>query len=448
MKRKFRAFTLVELLVVIAIIGILIALLLPAVQAAREAARRMQCTNNLAQLGVALQNYEAAHEVLPPGVVDSTGPIYSLPEGYHMSWIVQILPFIEQGVAHKHIDFGYGAYSRKNRRVAEISIATLGCPSTWGGSPGAAVNYAGCHHDVEKQIDADDHGMFFLNSELRTQEVPDGASHTIFLGEKLDDESNLGWMSGTRSTLRNTGVPINGTKMLSAQEGYEVIDFWDSAVESDYGMGGMPEGEENRATPEDDLPIQVTETQRAAMKYVGGFNSYHPGVANFLFGDGSVKPLTDVMDFGVYHNLDTATTENCSSRIDSDEEATHEEIPPNRLHRRLSAPVDRRRGDLRGGHHVGARHGTRTQMERLGLLRAGRAGVWNGHGVLFGDVLWHPEPRFASGYCRRCPVRSAHARPLGDSQLPAGGTGRRGRSGWVCRCRPLSEAAAHNGRSG
>src|SRR5216684_1150993 len=72
-------FTLIELLVVIAIIAVLIALLLPAVQAAREAARRAQCVNNLMQLGIALQNYESAHEVLPPGVVNETGPILEQP---------------------------------------------------------------------------------------------------------------------------------------------------------------------------------------------------------------------------------------------------------------------------------------------------------------------------------------------------------------------------------
>lgn len=303
MRYPSRGFTLVELLVVIAIIGILIALLLPAVQAAREAARRMQCTNNLSQLGLALQSYEAAYEVLPPGVVDSTGPIFNGPEGYHMSWIVQILPFFEQRVAYKHIDFAYGAYAKKNRPVAEIQIDTLTCPSSWGGGPGT-VNYAGCHHDLEKQIDADDHGMFFLNSELRTQEVPDGASHTIFLGEKLDDESNLGWMSGTRATLRNTGTPINGTKMLGAAEGYEVIDFWGEAAAEEYGyIGDDSEDAAKAEETEVEVPIRLTENQKAAMKYVGGFNSQHPCVANFLLGDGSVRALADVMDFGVYQQL-------------------------------------------------------------------------------------------------------------------------------------------------
>src|SRR6187431_609282 len=93
--RRSRGFTLIELLVVIAIIAVLIALLLPAVQQAREAARRAQCKNSLCQIGLAIHNYEMAHNVLPPGSVNPTGPVRSEPIGYHMSWAVQILPYLE-----------------------------------------------------------------------------------------------------------------------------------------------------------------------------------------------------------------------------------------------------------------------------------------------------------------------------------------------------------------
>ena len=127
--RRCPGFTLVELLVVIAIIGILIALLLPAIQAAREAARRVQCANNLVQLGIALHNYELAHEVFPPGVVNATGPIRNEPQGYHMSWIVQILPYIDEGNAYDMIDFKVGVYDKKQIPVRKHSIVTLHCPS-------------------------------------------------------------------------------------------------------------------------------------------------------------------------------------------------------------------------------------------------------------------------------------------------------------------------------
>src|SRR3954449_786037 len=127
---RARGFTLIELLVVIAIIAVLIALLLPAIQSAREAARRAQCVNNLMQLSIALQNYESAHEVLPPGVVNDTGPIASAPKGYHFSWMVQILPYIEQKNVYRHLDFKKGAYDQSNQTARAVTIQSFLCPSS------------------------------------------------------------------------------------------------------------------------------------------------------------------------------------------------------------------------------------------------------------------------------------------------------------------------------
>ncbi len=123
------AFTLVELLIVITIIGILIALLLPAVQAARESARRMSCLNNLTQIGMALSNYDTAHEVLPPGTIDKQGPIHNVPKGYHISWVVQLLPYLDEQTMFRNVDFTVGAYNAKNAAVRAIELPMFVCPT-------------------------------------------------------------------------------------------------------------------------------------------------------------------------------------------------------------------------------------------------------------------------------------------------------------------------------
>jgi len=284
-KRLRRGFTLVELLVVIAIIGILIALLLPAIMAAREAARRASCMNNLSQLGVALQNYQSAHEVLPPGVVNPEGPIRNIPEGNHISWLVQLLPYIEEKSTFKHVDLSVGAYHANNAPARAIGISLFVCPSYYGteciGDPPTAwlSNYAGCHHDVEAPIDEDNHGVLFLNSRISSRDVTDGTTHTIYVGEKLGSAAELGWMSGTRATLRNTGTMIGQTAWDESG-----ADRWGAAAEVD--------------------ELADTDDADAKALRVGGFGSDHSGGAtNFLFGDGAVHTIIDEISAAVLQQL-------------------------------------------------------------------------------------------------------------------------------------------------
>ena len=118
------------------------------------------------------------------------------------------------------IDFSAGAYDKKNAAVRSVSISLLHCPSYPGmncvGGPthlqiASLSNYAGCHNDLEVPIDENNNGVLFLNSRIRDKDVTDGISHTIYVGEKLGSKWDLGWMSGTRATLRNAGTAINQT---------------------------------------------------------------------------------------------------------------------------------------------------------------------------------------------------------------------------------------------
>jgi prepilin-type N-terminal cleavage/methylation domain-containing protein len=260
------AFTLVELLIVIAIIGILIAMMLPAVQGAREAARKTQCLHNLSQIGLALKEYESAFGTLPPGTTQQRGPIHNMPGGYKMSWLTRLLPYLDEGVVFRHIDFSVGAYDAKNAEIRAIALPMLACPSDGGQYcyPSAPVpsSFAGCHHDVEAPIDANNHGVLFLNSAIGSGDVTDGVAHTIYVGEKVIEQGDLGWMSGTRATLRNTGSPLQ----------------WAA---------------DNQPNP----------LAAASDLYVGGFSSFHPHVCNFLFGSGRVDSIGDYIDQGVLQQL-------------------------------------------------------------------------------------------------------------------------------------------------
>jgi prepilin-type N-terminal cleavage/methylation domain-containing protein/prepilin-type processing-associated H-X9-DG protein len=225
--RKRNAFTLVELLVVIAIIGLLVGLLLPAVQAARESARRAQCTNNLKQLGLALHNYHDAHKVFPPAYVSQSGggglngdpdPL-TRDAGPGWAWGALLLPQLEQGPLHQALDFQRPCWDPVNAAAAQTQLGVFLCPSaTDTTDPVQVVSESGsvlavfgrsCYvvnagqeepwwYTVDRYQGIAD-GPFYRNSATRTADVSDGLSNTVFAGEHhpvLSDKTWLGVVPG------------------------------------------------------------------------------------------------------------------------------------------------------------------------------------------------------------------------------------------------------------
>jgi prepilin-type N-terminal cleavage/methylation domain-containing protein/prepilin-type processing-associated H-X9-DG protein len=268
---RSRAFTLVELLVVIAIIGILVGLLLPAVQAAREAARRSSCSNNMMQLGVAMHHREFNMERLPSGVTDDKGPIRYEALGRHVSWTVQLLPYMEEQVAFANFNQSAGAYAGANLPVRQHPVPLLYCPSNplSRSEEGEAISsYAGCTGGVELPIDTNNGGLFFLNSQVKMHEISDGTSYTIALGEVAENNLKLNWTSGSRATLRNTSTPIQNMGYSSRRPA-----------------------------------IATGEPTEKSSLFVGGFSSHHTGGAQFVFADGSVRFLSISMDSTAFASM-------------------------------------------------------------------------------------------------------------------------------------------------
>ena len=281
-----RGFTLVELLVVIAIIGILIGMLLPAVQAVREAARRTQCANNLGQIGIALHDYEFAQEEFPAGVTNPTGPVTSDEVGIDVSFLVEILPHIEQmGIAIR-FDKSLGAYAPANAPARQKVISTYLCPSSYisgqneAGTAGISC-YAGCHNGTEAPIAEDNNGILYLNSRTKFSDIIDGSSNTILVGEYNPEGTSLGWASGTNATLRNPGDGFS-----------DAVDYYSDYNRRGFGFCAEKLEEESEEGKEDDKLLVV-----------GSFGSQHTGGANFCFADGRIEFLSENIEQTVFENL-------------------------------------------------------------------------------------------------------------------------------------------------
>jgi prepilin-type N-terminal cleavage/methylation domain-containing protein len=302
------AFTLVELLVVIAIIGVLVALLLPAVQAARESARRTQCANNLKQLGIALHNYELTFQKLPYGA-NYPGTAKAAP-----GWPALLLPFIEQKNLYESFNFNLPLSDAKNAIPMTTMVPGFGCPSDAESRPGILSNrctccslghpvrstgiwYAGSLGPVYRDTcqfcsnstasegnyccqgesygnNGTGPGMFHRSKDgVRFAEVTDGLSNTLMCGEALPGQ-NIHLAAFTRNlAMAATNVPLNLM-----------------ATKAQIPTAGMSDSQSHSANP-------------AAM--MTGFKSRHPGGAQFVLGDASVRLLRQSIDYRTYCGLGT-----------------------------------------------------------------------------------------------------------------------------------------------
>ncbi|QDU90922.1 hypothetical protein Pla175_43360 [Pirellulimonas nuda] len=291
--RRLSGFTLVELLVVIAIIGILVALLLPAVQAAREAARRSQCVNNLKQLTLATLNYHDRAESFPSGYVNRVKGSNTQGEGW--GWGALILPDIEQAPLHDTLGVTSRLMevARKDPTTRPIFLQELPafrCPSDTGealiGKPGnpwrrtdigkaghddpaGAANYIAVSGWLDAGADRDNNGIYFASNAPRVsfRKLIDGSSKTFAIGERHGlDNCNSGWWVGT---INQGGRSAAGPSMCTG-----------------------------RVSEPLNLSIPCTDTSCPITDGCGeGFASLHPGGAVFSFCDGSVHFITEDIDY-------------------------------------------------------------------------------------------------------------------------------------------------------
>ena len=276
-----RGFTLVELLVVIAIIGMLVALLLPAVQHAREGARRTSCANNVKQIGLAIAGYQDSKGAFPPS---STDDLYVWDDGGTLrnhSWASLITPWFEEGALHDKINFAVSAMAALNQSIAGTVLPIYRCPSYTGPAltddshypPGlyAIGNYVSVGAtDIDHiyAISVKPEGVIYPVSHVRPKEVTDGLSKTMFIAESREERMRV-WIDGR--TAANTVLPYDLDSGANSIISLNYTPYYnDGDIVCDYGPSSM-----------------------------------HTGGAYHLFGDGSVHFLSNDIGVTIYLALCT-----------------------------------------------------------------------------------------------------------------------------------------------
>jgi prepilin-type N-terminal cleavage/methylation domain-containing protein/prepilin-type processing-associated H-X9-DG protein len=322
MTSRHRGLTLVELLVVIAIVGVLVALLLPAVQAAREAARRTQCVNNLHQFGLALHNFESAQKHLPCGVVNNSAGTEVYTTGHAV-----LLPYFEDASLGSLWD-PKKQFSQQSADVLATIVAVFVCPSNSKENPltlaplamfglptrYGATDYVFCKGSndtfcVTKQVPAKERGCFYPGVEVRIKEITDGTSKAMAMGEAAGGTNWLlcrGAGCQTPVTLPDGNPPATGLWPVGAvgSAPFESIGIYTASV---WGCTIEPLNK----WPVTDSWADVSSMNDCRSSVDGGthstanFRSDHTGGGQFLFADGSVHFIAEEIEMTVYRGLST-----------------------------------------------------------------------------------------------------------------------------------------------
>jgi prepilin-type N-terminal cleavage/methylation domain-containing protein len=291
--RRSRAFTLVELLVVIAIIGILVALLLPAVQAAREAARRISCQNNMKQLGLSLHNYHDTHKALPPSRTSSP----------NHTWAPFLFPFIEQTNLYDQYNWNVNWDHPGNQPTIATDISTFRCPSAPGGTSrrdrvrngiqAATSDYApiaGVANIVVTSgyiSNTNLRGAIVARKWVRLAEITDGTSNTLFMGE--DAGRPAFWISSGRGPQNNRPGGGNLSVSNGRVRGAGWADTSNAIPLHTFRRDGL-------RVP-GPCPMNCTNNNEAF--------SFHPGGIDTVLADGSVRFLSETITIPTYAGLIT-----------------------------------------------------------------------------------------------------------------------------------------------